>query len=311
MYRADTETGPVVVKHYFRTADDPRNRFMVETRTLSMLWRHGVREIPRLLAADQEHGLAVLEFIDDGNIPAGAIDARDIDLTIRFVERLRDLRSVADCRDLPAASESCFSLADVESNLRARAARLGTVEVNSDSTRALARFMPHWHEAANELLAQAQSTLEDVGIAHGTVLPHTRRTLSPSDFGFHNAKRRGEDWVFFDFEYFGWDDPAKMIADFVLHPAATLNDACRRQFVRLAVAAFDDDATLPSRLRACHPLFALKWCLIVLNEFVAEFLARRRFAQAVTSDSSEEMRIAQLEKARRLLAIAQTPLGAV
>ena len=38
----------------------------------------------------------------------------------------------------------------------------------------------------------------------------TQRTLSPSDFGFHNALLRGgREWVFLDFEYFGWDDPGQ------------------------------------------------------------------------------------------------------
>ena len=40
------------------------------------------------------------------------------------------------------------------------------------------------------------------------------RTLSPSDFGFHNALKRSDGRiVFLDFEYFGWDDPAKMTAE--------------------------------------------------------------------------------------------------
>ena len=51
-------------------------------------------------------------------------------------------------------------------------------------------------------------------------LPVEQRTLSPSDFGFHNALRRPDGRVvFLDLEYFGWDDPAKMISDFLLHPA--------------------------------------------------------------------------------------------
>ena len=49
--------------------------------------------------------------------------------------------------------------------------------------------------------------------------PQRLRVLSPSDFGFHNALRRPDGTiVFVDFEYFGWDDPAKMMADAMLHP---------------------------------------------------------------------------------------------
>ena len=54
-----------------------------------------------------------------------------------------------------------------------------------------------------------------------TELAPQHRCLSPSDFGFHNALLRGRpgvpgarDWVFLDFEYFGWDDPAKTVPIF-------------------------------------------------------------------------------------------------
>src|SRR6185503_11886129 len=39
--------------------------------------------------------------------------------------------------------------------------------------------------------------------------------LSPSDFGYHNAVLADDETVrFFDFEYAGWDDPAKLVCDF-------------------------------------------------------------------------------------------------
>ena len=48
--------------------------------------------------------------------------------------------------------------------------------------------------------------------------------LSPSDFGFHNSlKTKKDQIIFFDFEYFGKDDPVKLAADFLLHPGMTLN----------------------------------------------------------------------------------------
>ena len=50
-------------------------------------------------------------------------------------------------------------------------------------------------------------------------------TLSPSDFGFHNSLRsQNENLIFHDFEYFGWDDPVKLISDFSHHAAMNLSD---------------------------------------------------------------------------------------
>ena len=58
-----------------------------------------------------------------------------------------------------------------------------------------------------------------------------RRSLSPSDFGFHNALLEADGRLtFVDFEYFGWDDPVKIVADVMLHPGMGLSADHGRRF---------------------------------------------------------------------------------
>jgi hypothetical protein len=57
---------------------------------------------------------------------------------------------------------------------------------------------------------------------------------------------------------------------------------------------------LGSRMQAVFPLFGLKWCIILLNEFRPENLARRRFASGST-DETEAILGKQLAKARSTL----------
>jgi hypothetical protein len=57
---------------------------------------------------------------------------------------------------------------------------------------------------------------------------------------------------------------------------------------------------LPRRVRAVYPLFGLKWCAILLNEFTLDDLARRCFADQ--SAKAPRLKGAQLAKARRMLA---------
>ena len=45
-------------------------------------------------------------------------------------------------------------------------------------------------------------------------------------------------------------------------------------------------------------MFRVKWCCIILNEFIAEAADRRRFANPGTDPEASKLR--QLEKARRL-----------
>ena len=56
------------------------------------------------------------------------------------------------------------------------------------------------------------------------------QVLSPSDFGFHNAiLKESGDLVFLDFEYFGRDDPVKLMADFIWHPGMKLSNLQKRR----------------------------------------------------------------------------------
>ncbi len=126
------------------------------------------------------------------------------------------------------------------------------------------------------------------------------QTLSPSDFSFHNALRRADGGLaFLDFEYFGWDDPVKLVSDFLWHPAMTLSAAQASRFARGAHELFAaQDATYGSRLRAYFPLFGLKWCTIMLNEFVADDWNRRQFAGQ--QRKRERVKAEQLHKSRAL-----------
>jgi hypothetical protein len=153
-----------------------------------------------------------------------------------------------------------------------------------------------------EVARWSESRLNAAGISFTTELDWAGRTLSPSDFGFHNALRRPDGRVIFlDFEYFGWDDPAKMIADFLLHPAMNLPVDLKRTFASAIFRRFADWPGLRMRVESVYPLFGLKWCMIMLNEFLPDSYLRRQFAAAAPEDRSALQR-RQLEKARQMLA---------
>jgi hypothetical protein len=108
------------------------------------------------------------------------------------------------------------------------------------------------------------------------VLAAGQRTLSPSDFGFHNALRRPDgSLVFIDFEYFGWDDPVKLVCDFLWHPAVQLDAGERAAFLAASAATYGADPAYEARRRAYAPLIVLRWVAIVLNEFIPERWQRR------------------------------------
>ena len=125
--------------------------------------------------------------------------------------------------------------------------------------------------------------------------------LNPSDFGFHNAVRQPSGaYAFFDFEYFGWDDPVKATADVVFHAGMALSEELGHLFEKRMIRFWSEtDSDFPRRLRTTAPLYGLIWCGIILNEFLPERWERRVLAGGTVDKALILSR--QLDKARRLL----------
>ena len=96
-------------------------------------------------------------------------------------------------------------------------------------------------------------------------------TFSPSDFGFHNSiLNKSKELKFIDFEYFGLDDPVKLIADFLWHPGMTLDEKQKILFTKNVLTIFNKDEYLRERLNASFSLYGIRWALIILNDFLSE-----------------------------------------
>ena len=203
---------------------------------------------------------------------------------------------------LPPAKEARFSAQGIVENIGVRLGRLSSIGDGEFQYAALREFLTTGFQPAfQEITGWCRTSLRPSPVPFDTELPQEYRTLSPSDFGFHNALRRDESQiVFLDFEYFGWDDPAKMICDFLMHPAAGLPESLRREFVRDMVGGLDDGQYLAGRVEALYPLIGLKWCMILLNEFLPENQLRLGFL----GDSQVDIGAVQgeqLEKAKSIL----------
>ena len=91
-----------------------------------------------------------------------------------------------------------------------------------------------------------------------------------------------------------------MVLEHMICINAFTPDECRRRFFSGAIAASPVGAGLKWRIRLVYPLFALKWCTILLNEFVPEEAERRMFALHRDFDR-ETILSGQLAKARSML----------
>ncbi|HOZ47128.1 MAG TPA: phosphotransferase [Candidatus Hydrogenedentes bacterium] len=291
----------VAVKSYLARISDTRDRLGIEYGALELLHGNGIRQVPAPMACDRDRNLAVYEFVEGGPCVSSNVTDGDIDAASAFLMALHEIGNTSGTHWSAMASEACISFGDSIRGIRVRKRELERVEGDGELYEALRAFLvERLSPLLDRVVAWSGERLATAGVGLDEPLDTGRRVLSPSDFGFHNAIRRpGGGLVFVDFEYFGWDDAAKMVADFVLHPGMTMTDAQKRRFVSSMREGLPASARLETRLPVAYALFGIKWCLILLNEFDPERLARRRFAGGAPDLATAQAR--QLEKAARML----------
>jgi len=283
IWRVEGEDGrQYALKQY--AARDAADRLAAEMAALRFMQALGIDTVPDLVAADPHKAVLLLRWIEGG--PALPADAAGIDACLGLLTRLHGAREQG--RGLPPAREACWSGAELVRQVEARLRRLRDIAAREPILR---DFIGHRLEPRSRAaVAQVAAVETEPG----------QRSLSPSDFGLHNALRRPDGGlVFLDFEYFGWDDPVKLTADVILHPGMSLDDALAERFRAGAERLYGADPDFAGRLDALLPVYALRWVLILLNEFLPERWADRRAAGMEGNHAA--VKAAQLAKAEAML----------
>jgi hypothetical protein len=288
VYKAVCGNDSFALKSYPPKASDPRDRFGTEIKALKFYQANRNPHTSRLLAVDMPRGIALLEWIDGCLIDTPA--ASDIALAVDFIARTHAAETNGG-EAFALASEPCLCGADLDRHLALRLAKLSAVKQEPE----LNYFLTH---ELSQALASARS--HAAGATFATQLPRRQQSLIPADFGFHNALKTVNGGVYFiDFEYFGWDDPVRLTADFLLHPGMALDPANRERFRRGMIDTFKSDEAFEQRLLQLLPLYGIRWALILLNEFLPERWQARVFAGETAS--WQDIKLKQLEKARTAL----------
>lgn len=289
VYKVTCGNDTFALKSYPPKASDPRDRFGTEISALKFYEANNNPYAPRLLGVDVLHGVALMEWVDGCFINTPTSD--DVDCAIDFIARTHaDEINGGDGFGL--ATEPCLCGEDLDRHLVLRIEKFISI----------ARQEPELNRFLVDELAHVLERARNY--AHGTdfsrKLPRYKQSLIPADFGFHNAIKAADGYMhFIDFEYFGWDDPVRLAADFLLHPGMALDDENKSRFRRGMIDIFQADAEFEQRLLQLMPLYGIRWALILLNEFLPDRWQARVFAGETAS--WQEIKAIQLEKARMAL----------
>lgn len=299
VFRVETNELPFCLKWYFSHPSDPRNRLAHEDQFLKYAWLRGIRNIPQPLGTSTEKQLALFTYVKGHSLAPGELCAEHIEQAIQFVQHLNRNRESSVASVLPIASEASFSWQEQIATVEQRIDRLKDLSLESDLHEDAANFfqqqmLPLWVSFKSAL--KHRLTKENPELGEGC--NRLSRIVSPSDFGFHNAIRHFSGNLYFiDFEYAGWDSPVKFVCDFfhqpqVPVPLAYLDDVISK-FERL----LPENHSLRELVNGFLPVYGMKWCCILLNDFLPIHESRRSFSQGQTP--SLEQLDNQLKKARQ------------
>jgi hypothetical protein len=304
IYRVETTVGVFAAKQYFRHESDPRDRLSAEYAFLNYASAAAPGTTPRPFACSPELGMALYEFVDGRRFRPGEIGAAEVEAAVRFFRAL-NVSPLRGAAGLPVASEACFSLADHRGLIRGRIDRLLEILPQSDVDAEALNFFRRLDEFWQQLSESIRVDAGRANLEFDTPLAPEYRCISPSDFGFHNALAEANGSIrFLDFEYAGWDDPAKTAGDFFAQLAVPVPTDFFEHFVTQIVQDFPGAEQLAFRARLLRPAYQIKWCCIALNVFLAVHLARRTFANPGLDQT--ELKQAQLLKANQILNSIET-----
>ncbi|HEV2726982.1 MAG TPA: phosphotransferase, partial [Solirubrobacterales bacterium] len=278
---------------------DPRDRLRAEFAFSRLAWDHGVRRLPQPLAADRARRLGLYEFVEGRKLAPGEVGADAVSQALAFVEEVNRDKAAADSGIV--ASEACFTLGGHLATVTRRLGRLDGIDADSPAHIQACRFVeaelrPCWRAVERQVLEAAGR----LGLDPDEPLAEADRCLSPSDFGFHNAIVPDQGVIrFIDFEYAGWDDPAKLVCDFFNQIAVPVPRGHYPAFADAVAAGLSRPDLHRRRFDLLMPVYTVKWATIALNDFLPVGASRRRFALG-EADASARLQ-AQLDKARRCL----------
>ena len=257
----DINSKDIIIKFY--PSDNTHNRMLSEYKGLQKISLISDK-VPKTFNFNKELNFGVYEWINGD--PIKNPSKNDINQAIIFLKKLHENRNSNFFKNFQNASASCFSGKDIENQLYKRLKSFEKVNNNN-----LQHFLKNdFSKNLEIMLAKAKKNKN----YFNSKIINDYKTLSPSDFGFHNALKKKDGNIYFiDFEFFGIDDPSKLISDFYFHPGMDLDLNLKKYWLKNVIKIYDK--AILDRLKYFMPLYGMCWILIILNDFKHDVWLKR------------------------------------
>jgi len=300
-----TNNGLFFAKQYFDSINDKRDRFNTELNFINYAVKCSSRNIPEVIAFDYYNKLIIFQYIDGQNFIGKLIDKELVYKAASFFSSInKNEFKNKFTQQITKASEACFSINQHLELVKKRIHILKkSINISREDTSVISTLsclIDCYKKIEKEILEFAFQNNIDVV----SEINISNRVISPSDFGFHNCILSNEaKIIFIDFEYSGWDDPAKLAGDFFSQLQVPVSEDYFDFFVKKAFENLNDKEEMAIRAKLLLPLYKLKWACIAMNIFIPVNLERRVFSNPMLN--IEEYKFSQIKKANEILQIIQ------
>jgi len=300
LFKLRLEDSVLVAKFYQR---DNRDRLEREFQAFSFLKSRGF-DVPTALFYNQEYYYGVYSFEPGQPKLATDLTKRDVDGIVKFILALENLSQDTGF-PFPSAVNAHLSYSDHIDHITTRIGAVTEALRAGDLPPAAVDFINRTDVLSVMADLLKPSSLGITESEQDQKLPSRFIRLSPVDFGSHNMLFSEDSVRFVDFEYFGWDDPLRLIAEFIGHDRNQgLSDDHKQYFINSYLDGTKLPESITARLDSLSKLLEIEWLASHLQFTTPARLQSRAFADPnLDKDAFIDEQLSKEEKRlNRLLA---------
>ena len=191
---------------------EKKDRLKKEYKALDFLSKKNF-PVPRPILKNEDLNWLHLEFLE-GKKPI--INKNYLNFCYRILIDLKLLSQKELNEKFSEATEACLSFNSLLSQIDHKFNTLVKIKDSGLNSFLFFKFLPFYENIKTYYKKHC------LFLNKNKKIKKNLQILSPSDFGVHNTILNKKKYYILDLEYFGWDDPVKLVSDFYWHPAMKL-----------------------------------------------------------------------------------------
>jgi hypothetical protein len=245
---------------------DQTSRFTRETNFLAYLNTALIKNTPKLVYKSEKDQVILTSWVNGDEIKKISINS--LRAMVNFTAECNKNSHIIDAQRITQAKDSWRSSSIAVNDIRSRWENLMTGVTNDKKkmhevqeflkVRNLSEMIKHEVDLFEKKTSKCHWQTSTI-----------KQILSQSDMSINNTKRDGCEFSFFDFEYAGWDDPAKLATDILCHPDHNLSHEDEIQcIVLMREKNIFMDQGVEERIMDSRTLAKIKWLLIMCKIYI-------------------------------------------